>query len=224
MLEDGKGSWLVLIGNRAGPGLSDRDGAGAIGGERGRITGRRILADGVGATPKQCFRGRAAGPVVASNRRDSVNRAGESARRRRSTVGVDHLLDDEQLRGDVAVGDGAGRAAAQRHGARTSRHRRCVTTGAGLAYAEAPGPNHNLDPGLTAREIIGRGISRSDMHGELVGRGRAAIVVDDVLDDGQCAGLVLVGDCARLRLTDSDRARPVSSVESRVTGWTTLTN
>ena len=62
------------------------------------------------------------------------------------------------------------------------------------------------------------------MHGELIGRSRAAIVVDDMLDDGQRARLVLVGDRAGLRLTDSDRARAVSSVESRVTGWTALAN
>ena len=106
----------VVVGDRAGLGLADRDRAGAVGRVARRVAGRARLGDVVGAgvdaslsCPGPRHRRTRLGVVPAS-----VDRHREVAGRRGAAVVVDDVLDHDQLRRDVVVGDRAGLGLADR--------------------------------------------------------------------------------------------------------------
>ena len=140
---------------------------------------------------------------------------------------IDHLLDDGQCWRDVVIGDDAGRAAAvcDHTGASSAKCFRVESTwAAGLVDAVVTGIHENLNAVLIAGEIIAAGMARCDMHCEITGCRGTAIVVDNVLNNGDRRSLIAVRDRTRLRLANGNRACAISGIRGRVTGDRRFTN
>src|SRR5213594_3484669 len=122
---------------------------------------------------------------------------------------IEHLLDDGQPRGDITVGDGAGRTSSACHRTGASGGTGAVTTGAGLCHTEATRVDKNGDAGFRAGEIVVAGMTRANNHCKLVRRRGAAVAINDVLDNCKSSRLIIIGDRAGLYLADSNRAGAV---------------
>ena len=226
MLDDGQGSCLVLIGNRARFIVSARDRTGAISRIGSGVAGDRILGDGVATDSSDGLGGRCARPGVAAGGGDSAEGSRERAWRRGSTVAVDYLFDDRQGWRSVVVGDGACRVSAVRHraGAPCAQALTVVTRAAGLIDTVTAGVDRKLNANFRAGEIVVAGMTRANGHCKGACCGRTAIRVVNMLDNGKGSRLVLIGNRAGLRLSDRDGAVAIGRIGSYIACYRALSD